>query len=291
MNIEIKGKKTTVVACEKTANDFAFETGMWNIWWKNIEDNRRFDLYNGLENAFCLSGKHEDATVIVCGAGPSLKENIEYLRNADNAIVICVDRAFELLVSEGIIPDYCVTEDFSPTCSIFLNRAAYAPKTVFLVSLVSNPATINALRQSGKMPYLFGHKGECVFFWQCYENEHGFNYSNFKNGSVVTFTACDFAVMLGASTVITIGNELSVKKKDIAGEERFRAMPYTVHEIDGKPLDEPLKTHNEFLKACFVFGELPVEYPEVEFIDCSGGLKKPGWKISALKECIQWQQQ
>ena len=51
-------------------------------------------------------------TVFIVAAGPSLKKNVEHLKNLGrNQLIVCVDAAYRFLITSGVVPDYCVSLD------------------------------------------------------------------------------------------------------------------------------------------------------------------------------------
>lgn len=71
-----------------------------------------------------LRGKFKDVPAFVCAAGPSLKNNMELLKEAKGkSIIIAVDTSLRPLLEAGIVPDICVTHDANPNgCKFFLSK-------------------------------------------------------------------------------------------------------------------------------------------------------------------------
>ena len=82
------------------------------LWTKNVIMNSRKAnnkiLFSQLENKF------EGTTALILGAGPSLKENIEKIKeNRDKFTVFAVNRTLRYLQQENIVPDFVVFTDAS----------------------------------------------------------------------------------------------------------------------------------------------------------------------------------
>ena len=70
-----------------------------------------------------LEGKFEDIPLVLVGAGPSLDESIDFLREVQNkAIIVASNSPYRKLVNNGIRPHLAVTADpLSPTLAGFQN--------------------------------------------------------------------------------------------------------------------------------------------------------------------------
>jgi 2-amino-4-hydroxy-6-hydroxymethyldihydropteridine diphosphokinase len=97
---------------------------VWFSWYKEILEEFSFDremdeksaemLKKLLEGRNSLSPQDISIkpNIIIFGAGPSLKENIEEFNNVrlDSFTMICADGAVTALLEEGIVPDIVVTD-------------------------------------------------------------------------------------------------------------------------------------------------------------------------------------
>lgn len=76
-----------------------------NILHNATSKERNYPI-NLLENAF------KNKTALVLGAGPSLKDNLEKIKNnRDKFVIFAVHRTLETLKNSGIVPDFCVVID------------------------------------------------------------------------------------------------------------------------------------------------------------------------------------
>jgi len=254
----------------------------WNQWTSNVEDNKALGYLAALPDVSDIGISGD--TVIVIGAGPSVYANIESLAElAKKYPIVAVDRIFEFLYRNGIHPDVVVTGDKSGRCANFVACADKAHKTKFVASIVSSPATIKAMVDTGVHVYLHSHEPEDSFFWGCFHDENECGFTQLKQGTVVTFVAVELAVVaMGAKCVITIGNDLCVMKDDKEALDReLRTNRQLIMLTDEKTCMPPA-----FLLAQASFSSFSGNRPDVEFIDCSGGLKKHGWKTADISEVL-----
>lgn len=91
-------------------------------WRENVAANARH-----LDDSRYLSdlyGTWHGECVMLCGAGPSLARNIEEVKDAwlSGWKILCVDRCFELLYKNGIVPDLIISLDPQPRVLEFLKN-------------------------------------------------------------------------------------------------------------------------------------------------------------------------
>lgn len=78
-------------------------------------------------------------TAYVVGAGPSLRKNVAELKKVGKlGLVICVDAAFRYLVSQGVVPDYCVTID-ADSRMLSMVEGADTSKTTLVAQASASP--------------------------------------------------------------------------------------------------------------------------------------------------------
>lgn len=257
---------------------------LWDNFWENYLINKDRGYLKDTINAKTCKGCEKGKTGIVIGSGPSLLKNIKDLKKLlkrDDVFSICADRTFQTLLDNGIMPDYCMTMDQSPLCATYLEKASKSHKTKFLVSVVSNPVTYMMFRLKKIPIYTYAQLSENSLFWACFEAEEGTKWSFLRSGSIVGFTATDFAVKAGAKRVYLIGQDLCVYQ----GEFDRTSNECLYANYNFKIPDTNKLTNLAFVQASVAFMNLPVSYPKVEFIDLSGGLDK-GMKIKNIKEAI-----
>lgn len=249
----------------------------WNRWWDNAwtAATEYSKKCKGIEE---LAGTLEGKSCVVCAAGPSLSKHLDFIREvAGNVHIICVDRAFPQV---WIDADMVVSVDQSIRCCDFMMRIRKQDDVKAALSLTSNPATYDLMLSREIETYQYG----CAM---------GMFYENVKRvwpelaprcrlsgGAIVTVTAIDIAVMMGAKRIITIGNDLMCGKETL--HEELQKNPNLIDLGDNRYAAEA------FIIAAYALREFVKIHPDVEFLDLSGGLDKGFVKINeseALKAC------
>lgn len=149
-----------------------------------------------------LPGRH----VFVIGAGPSLEDNLSYLRKQttkeERPFVIAVDTAFTPLVNHGVTVDIVVSIDGN--MSIEGAGCEFSDD----VSLVYFPMLSKAVIASWKGDRLCGYSPTGTYESVRSEHPRG---ELFSYGSVI-HPAIDLAVKMGASTVTLFGTDFCYPK-------------------------------------------------------------------------------
>lgn len=222
--------------------------------------------------------------VIVVSAGPSLDKNIEQLKMAkDQAVILAVDTAVGSLFAHGMIPDAMVTLDAEkPTSYLTLPMAADIP----LFCCMEANAEI--------MRY---HRGLKIWFkpgllLNDYAKRFGKQFMPYDAGGSVATAAFEIALMLGADTVVFVGQDLAYDgevthaggKKEICtvdGEEYSSRM---VAGIDGNMV----RTRGDWYRYLLWFAEAVAKCRDtVKVIDATeGGALIQGTEIMTLQDVI-----
>jgi hypothetical protein len=92
--------------------DFDQDPSTREQWNENIKANLpRFKKELSIWNLEWLFYKKEKAMVVV-GASPSLKKDVEKLKKLDDRFcIICANSSLKYLINHGVIPDYCISID------------------------------------------------------------------------------------------------------------------------------------------------------------------------------------
>ncbi len=192
-------------------NRFKNVTGLFEM---NMMENRTGDLFSKKfrENldknldTFIRSpgisscrGFFKGESVLLVGAGPSLDDNLDYLRkNQDRHYILSVDTSFPILLENGITPDFVVSVD--PQDDTMKHFRRMPDRRVLLIV---TPVSCAELIEKYPGPFLFFlQKDHSVtkpleeFF-----SSRGVSYSG---GSVSCF-ALDIAVQFGFEKIIMVG--------------------------------------------------------------------------------------
>jgi len=138
-------------------------------------------------------------SVLLVGAGPSLDDNLNYLRkNQDKHYIVCVDTSFPILIENDITPDFVVSVDPQP--ETMRHFRCFAKKRV---PLIVTPVSCAELVEKYPGPILFFlQKDHSVTkSLEKYFADKGVSYSG---GSVSCF-ALDIAVQFGFERIILVG--------------------------------------------------------------------------------------
>jgi len=105
------------------------ETNM-ALTFDEVERNIRSAEKLGIREIWQTSDWREGMPIAIVGGGPSLKQTLPELRRYEN-IMVC-GSAHDWVVSQGIIPKWCVVCDPDPVMANYLRRAHW--DTMFLVA-------------------------------------------------------------------------------------------------------------------------------------------------------------
>lgn len=197
-------------ACKSKAVDVNTITRYSKIWLDNTLTNIG-NINNG--NIYKLSdldGKFAGQTAIVAAAGPSLSENIPFIKsNRGKFVLFAVNKAIKILLDNGIIPDFVVCAD-----------AKYVNKT--LNGLGDNLGNINCIMNINTDSSILSNKFKKVFM-SFPTNDMVINklaqYNTFiqqqESGGSATTMAFVSAANMGFSKVIMTGVDLAFKGEQV----------------------------------------------------------------------------
>lgn len=121
-------------ACQEKIVDMNTIKKMSKVWINNAIKsftNQKFRYpVNLLENKF------KDKTALVLGAGPSLKDNLEKIKNnREKFVIFTVHRTLETLRQNGITPDFCVIVDAQWVKTSITQDLEYLKDIKFIVDI------------------------------------------------------------------------------------------------------------------------------------------------------------
>ena len=278
MTYEYYGISGSMKTNNRIINDSILEK--WgHVWETNINEN--YKKYGDIVPSVTELFNTKDGAAIICGAGPSLEENIESVRN-NGAFVIATDRALKTLRDAGIKPDLIVSTDASEVVAEFLDSVE-SDDTVCLM-WAQSPVTFDLVAGRGARMYGFMHTVPgSKLMMKTFRGTHkrlspGLKkYFGLKADVTVTSCAIDLAYWMGFETIFTIGNELSWKTKEDALKYWDIEQIYEVHLSDGTKR----WTIVPFYTAAKSAPWWPKKYKDAEFLDMSGGIME-GWATIAL---------
>jgi len=263
-----------------TYQKFGFE------WTKNILFNisKSIDTYSLKE----LRNRFADVSAVVIGAGPSLAEDIEYVRKLkDHALLIAAGSSIQSLKHFGIAPHLIVLMDGSE-----VNKKIYGEDTKEVPFLYSPQSQYEIVESRGAYAVHTYLKNDIIspYFMATTEDD-----PSFASSHSVTSTAIQAAVYMGCKEIIFTGQDLSYPDNQVYApgakhfsEERLAKViakaDLTVENVQGT-LNRTTKTMKITLAG---IGDILGHYPNVSFINTSSRgakIKNTSWEpIQAVTE-------
>lgn len=249
------------------------------LWESNIIQN--FCKYGPSVPSVTELFNTKDGAAIVCGGGPSLRENIAAVRD-NGAFVIATDRALGTLLEAGIKPGLIISTDSNDIILDLLDGITADDTVCFMWA--QSPKVFDLVAERGAKMYCYmqtipGSKMMMKVFYGKHKRISADMKKYFGLKADVTVTSCgiDLAYWMGFSTIFTIGNELSWKSFEEANKQWNEKQLYTVELADGTQRWTILP----FYVAAKASAWWPQKYSDADFIDMSDGIMQ-GWATIAL---------
>ena len=204
-------------ACKSKTIDINTITRYSKFWLGNTLNNIRAINDSSVYKLSDLDGKFEGETALVAAAGPSLSENIKYIKdNREKFVIFAVNKALTALLENGITPDFVVCVD-----------ARFVLKT--LTATDEELAKINCIMNLNSDSEILTKKFRKVFVSFPESDAVVKKISDYnpsiktqENGGSATTTAFVSAVRMGFSKVIMAGLDLAFKGETVYSTgERF----------------------------------------------------------------------
>lgn len=234
----------------------------------------------------------KDVPAIVVAAGPSLDRNIDELKLAQGkACILACDTALKPLLRRGIIPDFFFVVDPSKPMELFENEQVW---DIPLVAGISIPSGIMKKHRGAKILCLdsyiqFDMLNE-IFGDSITDPKH--TMSDLPTGGSVATTAFSAARLMGARTIILVGQDLAFSAEKEHAEGTFLNDRRT-EDISDEVFVEDIyghrvKSRGDFKMYLDWYEEELERYPELTVIDATeGGAKIHGTQLSTLKQAVQ----
>jgi hypothetical protein len=236
-----------------------------------ILKNISFHLKNVDPFKIHLSGSNE--TICIVGAGPSLKNSIDFIKNHHQKItVIACLRSLNVLLDEKIYPDFIAVLD-PKECLHFKDE--HLKKIPCFATLQANKEQLTFFEKVCFIPQHFTHQ---VLDWidqKIHKGEEKID----PGHHVVTFML-SLAIKWQFSQIVLIGTDLCFHNENKYGFENSIKHSRTIFLIDKE--GNKVKTQNDFLLSKYWMEEKIKEHPEISFVNLSKGLK-----IENFSETIQ----
>ncbi|MEB2806771.1 DUF115 domain-containing protein [Campylobacter upsaliensis] len=146
--------------------------------------------------------KNKFENAIVISAGPSLSKQLPLLKKVqENAVLFCADGALNVVLEQGIEPDYVLNTDISDFAKAFLHQIP--AKSLIINGYSTHPKTLESLKGKNLSVVLGTKDGVCQynFFKDFGFVELGGNVSHFSYA---------LALELGFKNIIMLGQDLSL---------------------------------------------------------------------------------
>ncbi|MEQ9365576.1 MAG: DUF115 domain-containing protein [Leptospirales bacterium] len=171
-------------------------------WARNLVANF-FHLRRG-RPVSRLFGRALNRTALVCGAGPSLADDVSELRGIrDRCVLIAVDTALQILLKAGIDPDIVVTVDPQPINRYYLEGCEES-RALFVVDPTTSYLSLRMI-PSQRLYYTWSPFPLAKLFYDHLQEEPG----EIAFGGSVSTNAYDLALKLGCRRVLLAGQDLS----------------------------------------------------------------------------------
>jgi len=164
----------------------------------NIADNRI--------SSTVMNNRFAGESCIILGGGPSLDEEIEWIKvNQNNIVIIAVSRIAKLLLSHNITPHIIVSVDpYDVSFDVSKEQLLLPEKVLFLQANCVNPSLLS--QWHGRSIYI-GKR----FPWEEKSDEN----CHSLGGPTVTNTALKAAIEMGFTTVLLAGVDLCHSKSGV----------------------------------------------------------------------------
>ncbi len=189
-------------------------------WITSMRNNARdvIDIspYNQLHNLQFLAEStvvprlaavwEREVPIVICGAGPSLEEEISVLRDErDSFFLFAVNAALPFLLSQDVVPDVYASVEADQEMHYFADRRA---REIPLITKLDGTHRLKDIHYGKK---IFGY--ESGFAERIYRN-YGVPQSRYRYGANAATSLFAVCRELGAETVILVGQDM------VYGEEK-----------------------------------------------------------------------
>ncbi|EAL7909857.1 DUF115 domain-containing protein [Campylobacter upsaliensis] len=146
--------------------------------------------------------KNQFENAIVISAGPSLSKQLPLLKKVqENAVLFCADGALNIVLEQGIEPDYILNTDISDFAKAFLHKIP--AKSLLINGYSTHPKTLESLKGKNLSVVLGAKDGVCQYN---FFKDFGF----IELGGNVSHFAYALALKLGFKNIIMLGQDLSL---------------------------------------------------------------------------------
>lgn len=146
----------------------------------------------------------KDKTALIVSSGPSLKDNIEKIKNnRDKFIIFCVNTAMEYLINSDIKPDFIV--DIETDGRNYHYKNLDLSDSYLILEAYSNYNKYD-VKAKGIITYISQNNFLNGWLRQCFQIN-----DNLETMGTVSYTALNSAYIMGFKKIILIGQDLAFK--------------------------------------------------------------------------------
>jgi hypothetical protein len=175
-----------------------------SFYWTSYTLDNLHRVYKN-EEMEAIEGAFKNKPAIIVSAGPSLNDNLEYLKKyRDKIVIFCVGTALKTLLKNGIKPDF-----------VNIIESGFCSAQVSFVDLDG----INFILYPSTYPDVYNHITQRVFNYypdnlitsDWLKNLVGVDYTKYKNRGTVAITSMMSAFLCGCNPIILTGQDLAYK--------------------------------------------------------------------------------
>jgi len=193
--------------------------------FRNICENLSF--FSSMKNGKRLHHAFKDVPAVICGAGPSIKDQIQKIEKLkDKALIFAGGSALNVFAKEKTLPHFGGSVDKIAPFDKFKEHFGYL--IPFFVQLRANAENLSLVND----PIVFGESNKNlfeVFLEEC------FSISSFSSGWCVGNFLTQVASFLGCDPIILVGMDFSYPK-----DQKY---------ADSRKSSKPVVTQNDFIMA------------------------------------------
>lgn len=163
-----------------------------------------------------LDNKFEGRTALIAGAGPSLKDNIDYIKKySDRLVIFAVNRATNFLLKHDVIPNFIIFTDTKDITKTFDSNSLKLKDINFVVDIKADEELYNVLKK------------RCfIYYPDNFDLAKTLSEKNsyvrlYKTAGTSTYCAMICAKELGCKNIILSGVDLAFKNDDLYCTENF----------------------------------------------------------------------
>ncbi|MCS7298728.1 MAG: DUF115 domain-containing protein [Spirochaetia bacterium] len=202
------------------------------VWLKNFITSFPYALNS--KPVSSVFGVFSGMDVVVVGAGPSLDDNIQLLKELySRSVVISVDTVWSYLVSNHIIADFVITVDPQVRNFIYTILNKSYDKTIFVADTLYPSLLYNFIPYQNIITFDSPMK-----VWQTIAREFNVSKGEIMVGGSVICSAIDFANRLGADRIILVGSDFSFPNKKVYSKGNYYELSHFLSSDIFSPYDQ-----------------------------------------------------